>query len=339
MEADRMNQAAQDDMTSPTFQARLLLLEGIAEDVTRLRAFSASKRVFELLLFPSLWFFGASLTLVVRAYVEPGWLHWCGVIVGILVSAVALNAFVLLLHEGMHHTLFANAYLNRWVSVFLGLPVLMSFSAYQVLHLRHHTYLGDPRDPDDYANYSERPRLVWCMHFVRLAAGAFLYLLFIPALSFKHSVAAQRRRIVEEYGLLAAAVALVAWFVPGDIILWAWLLPVIVVGYMTNIRGFTQHGVTDAADPLLASRTMKPHPLVAFCLLNENYHLEHHLFPEVPSYHLRELHDLIWPRLERAVAGKSYLAFLARFLWATVTRDEAPIGLAAPASKVAPRQS
>ena len=269
--------------------------------------------------FPLFWLFGASPFGCSRI-LNDTWLQWPIVVAGVLLSAIAFNAFVLLLHEGMHHTLFANAHLNRWISVLLGLPVLMSFSAYQVLHLRHHTYLGDPRDPDDYANYSKRPRLVWFMHFVRLSAGSFLYLLLIPILSMRHGDASQRQRIIQEYALLAVTIALVAWLVPGEIVLWCWFLPVIIVGYMTNIRGFTQHGITDAADPLLASRTMKPHPLVAFCLLNENYHLEHHLFPEVPSYHLRELHELIWPRLERAVVGKSYLAFLMHFLWATVRR-------------------
>jgi hypothetical protein len=75
---------------------------------------------------------------------------------------------------------------------------------------------------------------------------------------------------------------------------------------------------------------MRPHPVVAFCLLNENYHLEHHLFPEVPSYHLRELHELLWPRLPRAVTGQSYVGFLLRFLRATWRLDETPIGLTVP---------
>ncbi len=318
------------DEHSPTLQARAVVLVGLEDRVARLRTFSPAHRAVELIVFPGLWLAGAALNFASREYIDAGWLQWTLIGVGVFLSAIAINAFVLLLHEGMHHTLFANRHLNRWVSVILGWPVLMSFTAYQILHLRHHTYLGDPRDPDDYANYSKRPRLVWLMHFVRLAAGAFLYLLFIPMLAWRDGEPVQRRRVVEEYALLAVVIGLVAWFVPGEIVLWAWFLPAVVVGYMTNIRGFTQHGITDAADPYLASRTMKPHAVVAFCLLNENYHLEHHLFPEVPSYHLHELHTLIWPRLERAVVGKSYLAFLARFLWATVTRDAAPIGLTAP---------
>jgi hypothetical protein len=56
----------------------------------------------------------------------------------------------------------------------------------------------------------------------------------------------------------------------------------------------------------------------------------------VPSYHLPELHRLLWPRLPRAVTGRSYLAFLVRFLRATWTLDETPIGLAVPKGQAAP---
>jgi fatty acid desaturase len=112
-----------------------------------------------------------------------------------------------------------------------------------------------------------------------------------------------------------------------------WFVPLLLMGALTAIRGFTQHGITEASDPYLASRTMLPSPMVAFFLLNENYHLEHHLFPEVPSYHLPALHELIWPKLPRAVSGTSYLAFLAAFLRATPRMDETPIGRVTPGER------
>jgi len=43
---------------------------------------------------------------------------------------------------------------------------------------------------------------------------------------------------------------------------------------LTAIRGFTQHAITEASDPYLASRTMIPNPVVEFFLLSENYHLD-----------------------------------------------------------------
>jgi fatty acid desaturase len=95
--------------------------------------------------------------------------------------------------------------------------------------------------------------------------------------------------------------------------------------------GFTQHGIADAHDPFLASRSMRPNRLVSFLLLHENLHLEHHLFPEIPSYNLAKVHGLIEPRLPRAVVGRSYLAFVGRFIAATFRRQRpGVIGLIGP---------
>ena len=250
--------------------------------------------------------------------------------VGIAITAVALNTFPLLMHEGMHGTLLPRRRWNWIVSVLLGSVFLMSFSAYRVLHIRHHRYLGDPRDPDDYHNYSRSRLVVWSLHFVRLAVGPLLYLAMIPVLALKYGSAIQRKLICCEYAILLLVYAALLRAFTLRTLLVVWIAPLLLVGLFTAIRGFTQHGITDATDPYLASRTMLPHPLIAFFLLNENYHLEHHLFPEVPSYHLHALHQLIWPKIPRAVSGKSYLAFLARFFRATPHMDETPIGLVHP---------
>jgi fatty acid desaturase len=245
---------------------------------------------------------------------------------GTVAIALAINAAVLLLHEGMHGTLAANRRINHWLSVALGGLVCMSFSAYQVLHLRHHAHLGDELDPDDYDNYTRSRAVVWTLHFVRLAAGSLVYLVMIPVLAMRWGDQAARRRIRAEYAILAAVYGAVATLVPAGAVVAYWGVPVLLVNWMTNVRGFTQHGITDAQDPYLASRSIHPHPIVESLVLHENLHLEHHLFPEVPSYRLADLHRLIAPRLPRAVTMPSYLSFLARFFAQSLTLDRTPIG-------------
>jgi fatty acid desaturase len=75
---------------------------------------------------------------------------------------------------------------------------------------------------------------------------------------------------------------------------------------------------------------------VSFLLLNENYHLEHHLFPEVPSYRLPQLRALLQDRLPHHVEARSYTRFLAGFVSRSIQGDESPLGLRrhAPASRV-----
>ena len=66
---------------------------------------------------------------------------------------------------------------------------------------------------------------------------------------------------------------------------------------------------------------------MAFLLLNENYHLEHHLFPEVPSYRLPRLRALLQDRLPHHVEAASYTRFLAGFLSRSLHGDESLLGL------------
>jgi fatty acid desaturase len=115
--------------------------------------------------------------------------------------------------------------------------------------------------------------------------------------------------------------------VPIGMLLQVWLLPGVLVGYVSAVRALAQHALTHSTDPLLASRSVESNPVVSFLLLNENYHLEHHLFPEVPSYHLPRLRALLRSRLPRTVEARSYTRFLADFTSRSVRGDESPLGL------------
>ena len=321
-------EAPDSEPVAETLRIRTWLAREASDGFAAVRRHDARKRATDLAVFIALAGVGFLVSIHARSVASAPML-----MVGILVTAVSLNTFPLLMHEGMHGMLFAKRHWNWMGSVLLGSTFLMSFSAYRELHLRHHRYLGDPRYPDDYHNYSRSRLVVWCLHFVRLTFGPVLYICLIPLLALKHGSLEQRKLIWIEYTLLASIYSVLFRLFSARDLLVIWFVPLLLMGALTAIRGFTQHGITEASDPYLASRTMLPRPLVAFFLLNENYHLEHHLFPEVPSYHLPALHALIWPKLPRAVSGTSYLAFLAAFLRATPRMDETPIGRVNPGER------
>jgi fatty acid desaturase len=114
---------------------------------------------------------------------------------------------------------------------------------------------------------------------------------------------------------------------PLRVLLQVWLIPGVLVGYISAVRALAQHALTDPADPLLASRSVRSNRLVSFLLLNENYHLEHHLFPEIPSYNLPGLHALLRARVPHTVEARSYSRFLAGFIGRFLRGDESPMGL------------
>ena len=109
-----------------------------------------------------------------------------------------------------------------------------------------------------------------------------------------------------------------------------WLIPGVLVGYISAVRALAQHALTMPGDPLTASRSVRSNRFVAFLLLNENFHLEHHLFPEVPSYNLPRLRELLRGRLPRSVEAVSYTRFLAGFAIRSLRGDESPLGLVTP---------
>lgn len=297
------------------------LAQGRETEIDHLRRLDWRKRLGELAFFVGCWLGGLALISSVDGMACLT--YWAGV----ALSVIALNAFVLLLHEGMHAVLFKNRALNDVVSVLLGSTVGISYTAYRIMHLRHHQYLGDERDPDDYNNYTGSRRVVWMLHGMRVAMGSLLYLFMIPFYARRYARGAERARLLAEYAWIVA----VALSIASKCTLSGWAMhhgvPLLIVGWLVNLRGFTQHGLAVAEDPYLASRSVHAKAWLRFLLLNENYHLEHHLFPEVPSYNLHQLHLLLWPRLPRATKNDSYGEFLWASLKAAPHLDETPIGI------------
>jgi fatty acid desaturase len=304
---------------------RAQITRGVETEVAALRWPSARTRLEEIALFGAMWAVGGAM--VMRGLALPGAAHWALRIGGTFIVALALHMIALLLHDGVHWSLFRDRRLNRWASVLFGACVLMSASAYQAMHERHHNYLGDSRDPDDYHNYTGDRRVVWLLHYTRLLLGTFLYLALIPVMVARRATPAEQRRVAVEYAVLAATYAGLWATLPHDALVHAWLIPIIPAGLMFNIRSLAAHGLTDPRDPLLASRSIDAHPVVAFFFRNENFHLEHHLFPEIPSYNLKRAHRLVFPRMPRATVAVSYLGFLAQFVRQSVRLDETPIGV------------
>ena len=196
-----------------------------------------------------------------------------------------------------------------------------------MLHLKHHKHLGAPGDPDHYANYTSLPPLEKAMHWGRLIAGYPAYLVAIPILGFVRGDAKDRLGIVAEVLAEIALIAAALRFVPTAVLVHAWLVPMVIINTMVNIRGMSQHTLLEDSDhSVRGSRTILTNRLTTFFMCNENFHLEHHLYPRVPWYNLPALHARLRGQLEaeRAVFIPSYASFVAAFVRATFTRPPPP---------------
>ncbi|NMO21363.1 fatty acid desaturase [Pyxidicoccus fallax] len=281
-----------------------------------------ARHVPRLLLFLALYVASAALAVLLAGNSEvPVWLARTGLY---LVAAASLHGISLFTHEAVHGSLSRRRWLNHLGGVVCALPVLQNFAAYKVLHLRHHRDLGGGKDPDHYANYTGRRWLEMLMHVGRLLAGYPAYITMIPILGWRHGTSSERRWIELEVALLVVGAGLAVAFVPGHVLLHAWVIPMLIINTLVNIRGMSQHTfLPESNHPVRGTRTILSNPVTRFFMCNENYHLEHHLYPRVPWYSLPELHRTLRPELVARGAPfiPSYFSFVRGVVTGSLLRE------------------
>ena len=287
---------------------------GLEKEINELHKLNHLKRFGEVLFFFSLYLMGAGLS------------FWLGesifwYIVALLLMGLAFNSLPIFLHEGLHGLLANNKRVNHLFSFLAALPLMMSSTAYEVTHTNHHIYLGRKSDYGTYKQYVKKPVFVWAAYLAQLLAGSFLYLAFIPILGFKSASNKYRAFIIFEYTIICCSFYLFFSNFSAEVILQYWFYPILVMTVLTNIRGLASHALGDVENIYLSSRTIDSSKLTAFLFMNENLHLEHHLFPSMPSYNLGKTHELIWDRLPEALYAKSYPEFLFQMAKAAVKND------------------
>ena len=235
-----------------------------------------------------------------------------------VVAAASLHGISLFAHEAVHHTLAKNQVWNAILGAACAIPVLQNCSAYQVVHLRHHQHLGEEGDPDHYANYTRWTWMVFLMNWGRLVIGYPVYIIAIPILGFKYGTLRDRVGIgLEILATVILAVIIVHLPLPHGLLWHGWLVPMVLINFMVNVRGMSQHTLLPLAnDEVRGTRSILTNRLVAFFMCNENYHLEHHLYPGVPWYHLPAVHGQLKVELVRRGARyiPSYFAFVREFV-------------------------
>lgn len=221
-------------------------------------------------------------------FVVVAWLGWWWltpfVVFGTFVAVVTAT------HDVVHRTIgLTQRQTDIWL-LLLGLVLLESGHAYQMTHRQHHRLFPSPEDPEGYpANLS--------------FLGAVLYgPVFLVRLWFWSMRRADRRTrcwlVVEaSVPVLAVTGGLVLWSTTPYLLAYAamaivgsWVYPLLTV-YLPH------HDYGD--DPLTQTRTLRGRVIPAI-FLELTYHLEHHLYPQVPSHNLPELARRLEPYFTQA---------------------------------------
>ena len=312
----RTGEEFRDDLRRPgarNAQARRLLS---AVELRPLTQLSAPRSL--LAIGQTLALIAAALWLAIATWPSP-WMALSIVVIGI-----AQHGLFILAHESAHYRLFGNRLANDLAGRAIGTIGGVSMCTYRVTHRLHHNNLYTEDDPDT-AIHGGYPRgkaylarKLWRDVLGLNAYKTYAYFFGAPAInddtkrvirplddtSPELRAAARRDRWIVA-GFHAAA-PLAAFAIGGwrGLAMYAllWMLPLLtVLQPILRLRAVFEHGaVEDLSSPLTAARSNRTAGSfagwAARLLLfphHVNYHLEHHLYPAVPHYHLPQLHRLL----------------------------------------------
>ncbi len=224
-----------------------------------------------------------------------------------------------LMHEAVHRTASKNPYINEIVGIFSGSICLLPFEPWKRSHLEHHTWSGNIEKDPVMALAIVFPRfpktmqkilsLLWNAWFPILAIMQHIVFWSLAAKTFMKNPNSSKV-------LFSLAAPLVAWgaaltLLPSNFTisvlmpaLALYMIAVEVVNFphhlqLPQYRGDTRLPIWQQYQ---ISRTcIYPYWLSRWVVLNFNYHSEHHMFPDVPWYHLDKLHAEV-----RSLLGRDY---------------------------------
>jgi fatty acid desaturase len=222
-----------------------------------------------------------------------------------VVQGFTVFNFTVLLHEVVHHTIFARRRpaAERVLGWLYAVPSGISASQFTRWHLDHHAELGSDDDDPKRHHLSPKINARWLKALYMTPALFPIYFraarresATYPAALQRHIARERRVSIAAHLGALAAiwslfgfAAALRAHVVP--------VFFVFPIAFTLNRLG--QHYDIDPADPAKWGTLMRGSWFWDFAFLNSNYHLEHHYFAGVPFYRLPALQRALTPFYER----------------------------------------
>ena len=240
---------------------------------------------------------------------------------GLVLMGIAQHSLFILSHEAAHYRLLSHRGANDVLGRLIGMSSGVSMCTYRVTHRLHHNNLYGSEDPDTaiHGGYP-RGRAYLLRKLAQDIVGwnawkTYAYFFGAPAINEDtqrairplDDTSPQLRKAARQdrYWVVGAHIAmpLLAYALAGwhglVVYLVVWIAPLMTtLQPILRLRAVCEHGaVSDLSSPLTAARSNRtlgngPNRVLGAVLFphHVNYHLEHHLYPAVPHYHLPALH-------------------------------------------------
>lgn len=259
--------------------------------------------------------------------------HWITAlltyVVVLFVIGARQRALATILHDAAHGILSRSRRLGRFLGTFVsGYLILQNFTGYVESHVvRHHGHFGDSVLDPDFADLIERG--LYAAHVGRRHVIRYLTSLVSPASTWRYLRYLIRNRIgphgettrerilrLTYLTVLGVFVTVSGWW---PYVLLFWVVPLLtsanwIGGLLELAEHYPRMRLVPAID-LYLSRNRLCGPVTNFFLgiHSEGYHLIHHLFPSMPSWHYRRAHRILLddPEYRRLNSRQGWRAIIA----------------------------
>ncbi len=209
---------------------------------------------------------------------------------GLILIGVTFAHGVELQHQALHGSGFSNTILNRAIGFLLGLPMLVSFSAYQYSHLLHHDKVGTKDDTeffefntlkDGSGTLSKFYSFFLFSHYIEFIRRSLKSLFTSTIINGCNKSTNKKIRI--EYLTMIVIISTLFSVVSYEMFL-LWLIPLITVtAPIHSLIEFPEHfGCNNNSENIMENtRTIKSSSFYIWFTNGNNYHVEHHMYPLV----------------------------------------------------------
>jgi len=250
-----------------------------------------------------------------------------------ILIASRFHALSVQVHEGSHNLLHANKKINDLITNFLaGYWILYDVELYRSTHFPHHRYLNTVNDPEGYyyqiQNLSKRDLLVLFLKDLSMYTAFERIFLAIRNNDKQDNRIRSRDKLKSSLMLQSffkmACLVLIAFLFsltfsfPDSLYFFfiLWIYPLFAIfPTLVRIRGTAEHWHSSVSNSEgIFVTTTRPFSKIENLFIGSQmeYHVEHHLFPNVPYKGQRELHKILYngrfySTLNEELLSSSYL--------------------------------
>ncbi len=205
-------------------------------------------------------------------------------------------------HEGFHLNLSRNKFVSAYMGIFFS-SIIFSFMQIgaSISHWNHHAFTNQKEDPDieiftKFRNFWSRILLarlyanrIYLKNTIAMALGRKLnYKIVLPFNKAQVRIMAITNLFLSSVWISFYIYILFKFPVLGIVCI---VIPHVLSIFYSSIRSYIEHA--DTGMELFENTRTRNNPFFTFFYFGNNYHLEHHLYPQIPCYHLPAVHDYL----------------------------------------------